>query len=410
MPVSTALSIRENQLPARLPSDFMTKFTHTLSRRPKTLEFSLALEDDEPIRILHLSDLQFGGFGNWKQKLDASHCATTIRRRKGWKTGPTFIVITGDVAERGLPNEYDAAYSWLKEFVSEFGWVLPSSRVLVVPGNHDVCLPFAASSQLTLQETKDSIARRQSDPKASKDFVVDFASAESSSTDLRDFAFRPYLDFCSRITPRLFLAPSQDADRRESSRHSYAWVESRFRHLGVTFFGLNTAQPVQYRTITGRSVPRSTIEDIVRETQAIATDMESPPLVIGLTHHYPLRGQKNWAVEEPEHFSQLFTDAPRVALWLHGHWHLRETSIMSTARTTGVLVVNSAPSLTVSEGKRPPDTARGFSMIELSRSEGKIHDCSILPVEWNGPNGLVIREAEGKRFNLDCHGFFVPAT
>lgn len=35
MPVSTVLSIRENPLPAGLSSDFMTKFTHTLPRRPK---------------------------------------------------------------------------------------------------------------------------------------------------------------------------------------------------------------------------------------------------------------------------------------------------------------------------------------------------------------------------------------
>jgi hypothetical protein len=46
MPVSTASSIRENQLPARLSSDFMTKFTHTLSRRPRN-QIALALDLDE---------------------------------------------------------------------------------------------------------------------------------------------------------------------------------------------------------------------------------------------------------------------------------------------------------------------------------------------------------------------------
>src|SRR6266704_6756903 len=35
MPVSTALSIRTNPLPARHSGDFMTKITHTLPRRPK---------------------------------------------------------------------------------------------------------------------------------------------------------------------------------------------------------------------------------------------------------------------------------------------------------------------------------------------------------------------------------------
>jgi uncharacterized membrane protein YoaT (DUF817 family) len=35
MPVSTALSIRENPLADRTSSHFMTKITHTLSRRPE---------------------------------------------------------------------------------------------------------------------------------------------------------------------------------------------------------------------------------------------------------------------------------------------------------------------------------------------------------------------------------------
>ncbi|OGS93115.1 MAG: hypothetical protein A2061_00910 [Gallionellales bacterium GWA2_59_43] len=152
------------------------------------LDYSIELEDGNPIRILHLSDLQFGGFKNWKLKLEAPHCAAVIRRK--WKDGPTFIVLTGDIAERGFPAEYEAAYSWLSDLVSEFGWSLPSSRILLVPGNHDVCLPFAAGSMLKLEETQGSKDARAKDPKLEKELRVDFAADEELVCDLTDYAIK----------------------------------------------------------------------------------------------------------------------------------------------------------------------------------------------------------------------------
>lgn len=371
----------------------------------KNIDYSIELEDGIPIRILHLSDLQFGGFNNWKLKLDAPHCANVIRRK--WKDGPTFIVITGDIAERGFPIEYDAAYSWLSELVSEFGWSLPSSRILLVPGNHDVCLPFAASSMLALEETQDSKNARAKDPMLEKKLRIDFAADEKLVCDLADYAFRPYLDFCTRLAPRNLLPLPEDTDRKNSARYSYAWVEARFRHYGIVFFGLNTAQPVHFRTVPDRAVPKPTIESLAQEVRQIAGKLPSPPLVIGLTHHSPLRGQKGEAVDEPEHFAQLFTDAPRIALWLHGHWHNRETSHTSVPGNHQ-LVINSAPSLTLHETRRPPDSARGFSMLELERPENEITGCKIYPVEWSGTNGLVIREAEGKLYEVDASGYLSP--
>lgn len=371
----------------------------------KNIDYSIELEEGSPIRILHLSDLQFGGFKNSKLKLDAPHCATVIRRK--WKNGPTFIVITGDIAEHGFPAEYDDAYIWLSELASEFGWSLPSGRILLVPGNHDVCLPFAAASMLALQETDASKKARTQDNKLKKELRINFTADEKLVSDLSGYALRPYLDFCTRLAPRHFLPLPEDPDRKNVARHSYAWVEARFRHYGVVFFGLNTAQPINSRAVPDSSVPKPTVESLAQEMKQIAKDLPSHPMIIGLTHHYPLSGKKGEAVDEPEHFAQLFTDTPRIALWLHGHWHNRETTPHGVPGNH-MLIVNSAPSLTVDETRRPPDTSRGFSMIELERSKNKISGCNIYPVEWSGHNGLVIREAEGRMFEIDACGYLSP--
>ena len=366
------------------------------------LDYSVTLSDRDPICILHLSDLQFGGFNDWKHKLEAGHCATTIK--KLWKEGPTFIVITGDIAERGLPHEYEAAKQWIAQLVSEFSWSLPSSRIFMVPGNHDVCLPFATSSLLTLQETDESKRSSASNPQAKKDFLVDFTADRKMAYDLTDYAFKPYLDFSAAVAPRQFLPPSGDKDRQDACRHAYAWLEARFRYLGVVFFGLNTSRPINPGILPNRKVPKASVEDITTEAQRIVSNCVEPPIFIGMTHYYPQHTKAEWGVDNPEDFEQLMTDVPRVALWLHGHWHKRETSTHSV-RDGMQLVVNSAPSLTVRESHRPPDTARGFSMIELKREDNKVIKCTIFPVEFAG-NTLQIRENEGRKLSLDKNGYF----
>lgn len=371
----------------------------------KKLDYSLWLQKDDPIRILHLSDMQFGGFDNWLQKLHVGHCATTIKRY--WKEGPTFIAITGDIAQRGLPQEYDAAFKWISEFVSHFSWNIPTNRILMVPGNHDICLPLATSSMLTLREkvkrTKDT-----GQNKGKKEYIVDFLKDSESSlinNSLIDYSLRPYLDFYNRLTTNKMLPEIADENRWKASRYSLPWIEARFHHLGVVFFGLNTSRPIEPRVLPSREISEVTVEEIIKELNKILENVETPPLFIGLTHHYPRYAPEEWGVKEANRFDQLFSDIPKVGLWLHGHWHQRSTSLNSTTGKAR-LVINSAPSLTLKESYRPPDSARGFSLIELKRKDDSVIGCEIFPIEY--ANGILIdRSSEGKLYEIDKNGYFL---
>jgi 3',5'-cyclic AMP phosphodiesterase CpdA len=71
------------------------------------------------IRIVHLSDIHFGG-----EMADAAEAA--IAAAAAFE--PTLTVVTGDLTLNGLPREFRAARAWLARL---------AGPVIVTPGNHD---------------------------------------------------------------------------------------------------------------------------------------------------------------------------------------------------------------------------------------------------------------------------------
>lgn len=334
-----------------------------------------SLQDGDPIRILHLSDLQFGGVNQSRLALEAQECADKIV--DDWKTsdGPTFIAITGDIAEHGLPAEYRAAEQWVRSLINRFdGLRVPSNRILLVPGNHDVCLPYAAAPRIRLRENTETkeksltMGRREDHQRA----------------DLRIHALVPYLEFTERIAGEASLrAASVTKDSASlDARESTAWVADQFRHLGIVFYGLNTARPINSNSVPGREVHADSLNDI-KERLQLRPAMRGPeqPLVVGLAHHYPLSDQGDRSVTNPADFRTFFSGDPKTALFLHGHAH--ERGFRDEGAAGYRVVVSSAPSLTVRASKRLEDTLRGFTMIELERREGRVSGLRSWHYEWS---------------------------
>jgi 3',5'-cyclic AMP phosphodiesterase CpdA len=81
--------------------------------------------------IAHVSDTHFGN-----QVQDPTRRATTVMEHLlAMDPRPDVLVVTGDVADHGLPQEYDEARAWLAR------WGGPS---VVCPGNHDAREAFRA--------------------------------------------------------------------------------------------------------------------------------------------------------------------------------------------------------------------------------------------------------------------------
>src|SRR5688572_11344227 len=85
------------------------------------------------MNILHLSDLHFGSSAdaaNWYSQL-AFDLKYELKCSK-----LDFLVYSGDIANKSVPNEYNAAEEFTKLICS--GFDLSPDRIVIVPGNHDV--------------------------------------------------------------------------------------------------------------------------------------------------------------------------------------------------------------------------------------------------------------------------------
>jgi predicted MPP superfamily phosphohydrolase len=105
---------------------------------------------DQPTTFVHLSDIHF------RRNADTPYDAfqdirNEIQRdaeaQKKVLGGVYGIIVGGDVAFSGQPDEYEIANRWLRKFAGPLG-VDPGERIWVVPGNHDIDRKSVENSRL----------------------------------------------------------------------------------------------------------------------------------------------------------------------------------------------------------------------------------------------------------------------
>lgn len=91
--------------------------------------------------LLHISDIHFRSPDCLNPDLDPdrpyrTHLIRDVRSRVSDLGPVSAILVGGDIAFKGAPDEYQTAMVWIKELAAVAG--CPLERVFVVPGNHDV--------------------------------------------------------------------------------------------------------------------------------------------------------------------------------------------------------------------------------------------------------------------------------
>lgn len=361
--------------------DYAIRAVQSMIADHRKLDIQYKLGPEDPIRILHISDVQTGGFDQSNLKLEANRCADSILEH--WSDcSPTFVAFTGDVAEHGTPSQYKSARKWIGYFFDRLGLnSFPARNLLYVPGNHDVNLNLAAGARVELI------------PDPNTDRIEVTLTDDVKQPDLIGYAYTPFRNFLRDICDCPLIS-------MDINDHNLVWVESRFRHLGVIFYGINTAQPASAFCLPDRRVNADALAQIGVELKNVVNSCgDTPPLVVGLGHHCPVSASGDSAVVNPKVFDKFFRGRVKTALFLHGHVH---EHVLSYTSNNGLRLMRScATTLTKREGSRPSDSLRGFNLLNLERENHVVKSLTAFSYGWVGndikefKNGEWIRQDDG---------------
>jgi DNA repair exonuclease SbcCD nuclease subunit len=89
--------------------------------------------------ILHLSDLHFGNTedaNRWHGQLCNDLNLLLSQLEPNQPPCLDALIISGDIANKSLPEEYEAAELFINHLIPDFG--LRRQQIVIVPGNHDL--------------------------------------------------------------------------------------------------------------------------------------------------------------------------------------------------------------------------------------------------------------------------------
>lgn len=314
--------------------------------------YALDVEPGKPIHILHLSDLHFGA-GDTAATLatEATIRVFFDKIKSEWPSGPHIVVVTGDIGNTGHPSDYALAERWFAEFAKAFSWTLPSPRIMIIPGNHDYCIPLAGAEAWALDPEK----------------RLKPADRTAGSRMLSSYAMQPFKEFAAKISfnPRAW-----------NTSPVPAWVEFGFVEYGIVFSGFNTSS-----SSGEMSWPRRAIDDDQIAVVQVAFEQHGEmlrrhdPIHISLSHHSPVGYPK---VHEPIEDSSAYVEKilngshpPR--LLMHGHQHFRWGALPDGHKYMCVC----APTPSKTDVARPADSPRGVNLLTLVREGSRVSSVGV---------------------------------
>jgi predicted phosphodiesterase len=283
---------------------------------------------DQLIRILVLSDLQYKD-----PHTHRNAAATEHKIIDALEESPHIIVIAGDVAYSGSPDEYEMAYHHITNDIIAPLWgkhaeKWKGERVVMVPGNHDVNLRFSSCENWKFDFQKMKLAQIK---KVST--VSDMGSAISSASHVlpleapfrnyrshQDYALGPFRQFAYALTK----------DRNWNDSNSLSWVDRRFADCGIQFLILNTIPDLSWRTPSRASFDKGALDQINRSMggsrERYSGKADRAYCNIALSHH-GLRpyGKQNAVIENWDEIGKQYFEVIRPHLWIFGHYHKFDT-------------------------------------------------------------------------------------
>ncbi len=348
----------------------------------KNRNIAMGNDSDKSI-ILHLSDLQFGGDSAGTAYNDNSRIVKFLHEQS---ISPDFIVITGDIADKGAKDEFSSAIQWIEQLAKEL-WNIDGElqynerqKIIIVPGNHDYDISVCASDlyRFKFGESDKDAFDRIGEP-------IDFKHQK--------LGFSNFIDFACSLTKedRWFRYLDKSINHND-----------RFVNFGINFIEFNSV----YK-ITSRSCENRFDEFYCNLTNYSDRELKcnykrfEDVINILIMHNPPedyrkstRSGEMSWNI-----FQTLVQDN-EINLCLYGHTH--DLKYAYELKDNGgdyckKLICVPAPTVRLAAASRTEDANRGFNVIELQKKDGK---CKEIIVKNYEIKKATIREVNKDGFKL----------
>ncbi len=292
---------------------------------------------DKSITLLHISDVQFGRnhqFGNLavgdpeaQEDTLFGRMSRKLRDLADEGMRPQVIVVSGDLAEQGRPQEFKDACNFLIKLSDLL--LVPRSHVVIVPGNHDV-------SREKCRSYFDDMAARERPTKP---------------------PYWPKWEFYVRMFRRFFAEQKQ-----LTFTSGEPWTYWVLEDLKLAVVGLNSTLAESHQD--GDHYGRVGERQMRRAVEFLEPYERKGWFRLGVVHHNTLRGatEDDENLRDAEDLGRIL--GPHLHLLLHGHTHDSKYTFLGEG-----LPVLSTGSASLRRNARPPDVPNQFQTIRLNRSK-----------------------------------------
>jgi small GTP-binding protein len=314
-----------------------------------------ATRADEPIRILHLSDLHFTADSDPFIRLRP--LVADLRDPRGGLGFERldYLVISGDLTNRATPQEFEVARQFVSGVIEELK--MTAERCIVVPGNHDLSWDENVYDWTPTRAVNlETLPKAHYSPQGAGYLIRDQTRYlrrfhNFSHHFYHPLVQRPYpLQFEDQFLSILFEQTRIQFLTLNSSWQIDEWFPNRSGiHQGALVRGLREA------------------DDEVRKAKEVGLlDQDAIPLRIAVWHH-PVTG--NQKIEDDAFMEQL--RQARVRLCLHGHIHENRADLFGYLHPSSTHVAG-AGSFGAIAKLRPESTPRLYNVIEIPRDHSRI--------------------------------------
>ena len=279
---------------------------------------------------------------------------------------PALLVVSGDLVqgvplgcddvEAELAAQYEEAHDFITRLTDRH-FEGDRGRVVVVPGNHDVCWPIARLAMEPLTSDVDDLSRQADLPDSRIRWnwqerqaykIVDQDLYERRLAHFRAFRSR----FYEGVTPNPLA-------------HDPDLLHMEFKDLGLVVVGFSSWFGNDCFCVVGDIDPR-----LLVMAQGIVADSDMPSAV-AVWHHNIAGGPRARDYMDDRVVHRLI-DAGFV-LGLHGHQHRADAAPYELRLPNmSSLCVISAGSLCVGDSELPPGETRQFNLVDIRPADSKI--------------------------------------